>query len=442
MNDLGKSSSSKTHCFKLLLPASLLALAISTFTCNESFAQVDFDTAVSLYIESQVETSNADIQIESAKDASFAAKQNFLPTIHGSASIAKESIKDQNAEQLAATGSLNLFRFGADKANLNFANASLESALQKKETNRASKSWVATKTLLQYLHAIQNQRVINNYLAIKNRSLSLTQKLYQNGTKPAQDVEKISLDLLAEESRAQEANLDLKKRDGELKIYLKSQQIADVWPWIKLVQNLSKDTQSSWKERFNDDLKSALDPELKLLSLQLTELESKKTIARTSLFPTVDLEATHQWNKNSTDKIWERYWLAELKIRIPIFQGGTNYYQIHETERNVQKIQIAKADLEKRSNQLKLIAIEELETSVKNYQIKTTLTQRSQKLFEQSLSAYGRGLLSVNDLLTDQSRVIQAEREELGGILNSHLALLQYCEAKGQNTTDCILSIK
>ena len=127
-----------------------------------------------------------------------------------------------------------------------------------------------------------------------------------------------------------------------------------------------------------------------------------------------------------------------LTFSVPLFEGFRQY----STYKSSQAIKVSD---EYRFLDFKRTAKAQATFSKSQYDIalKTAMRRErnlklARKLYKQNFKRFKKGRSTVNDLLLDQSRLLDSENLAVDGWLTAHQRFYQYCHTLGQSINQCL----
>jgi outer membrane protein TolC len=400
-----------------------------------SAAEVSFDVALASISKNDTDVERARLDFESASEAYQKSAQRYLPSVVAEASMMRQ--KDVGTTRIDAgieagiDANLNMFRFGGDGAIHDAKNFLRKAAEEVYLSSKAQAEWRAAKILLDLLEAKEAVEVERKFISLKKSSLVTIEKLFKSGTRPAQDVEKLTLDVLSEEDRMAKLELMYDKAFSSLHKVAPETQVVGVWPWTA---NLLNSSPEKWPAK----MAQAPAAEVAVSKYKVSAMTSAVTEKRASLLPTLDLQGKYLWGRTNLQSRWQPAWTAALVLKMPIYDRGSNYFGLHEAERELSNAKISLTEKERDAPELRATAQKQLASAIAALRNRESLTSRSRKLYDQSMLAFARGVLGVNDLLDDQSRLVRAEQAASEAAALAHHSLLDFCTVMNLRISECV----
>ena len=121
-----------------------------------------------------------------------------------------------------------------------------------------------------------------------------------------------------------------------------------------------------------------------------------------------------------------------LTYTVPLFDGLSNY-SIKENALSDFYINKSALQLTARSTYAYFErSRKNFTTSFKTMVERLNTLKLSKTIFKDSLNQFKQGRLSVNDLLVEQSRLLQTQQLANQGLYNAHLGLIDLCHSLGK----------
>lgn len=415
-----------------LFRKSLLATVIFySLPSSSAIQEIGFDKALTALFESNTPLAIQRARVEAADARLTGAKFSFLPSLSLAATTERQGDPETETKSLAATTTLNIFRFGADLARLDSTRYAYNSqrALLRAQELETEKDIVAA--LVSIVQKSQRLRVAQTTLDYSKRLLDIAQARFQRGVLPREEVDQVSIDLSNAEAAVRDAQRELNNSLAQVsalseKSGLDPLSIQREWPWkdrfaSPQVQKLA--TQS---------IDPAAAPELKGAELLLASTRAATKRSKRLLFPSLDFSygaRRTELDNGSTANGWD----ALLTLSVPLFEGLTHYtaYRVQVTEALIAEQGFRQA--------LRDVPVRQ-ELAQKNFVIayQTALAREktlgiARRLLDSSLARFRSGRANANALVLDQNRFSAAEAVAVDGWAQAHLALAELVHAFGQS---------
>ena len=396
---------------------------------------MSFQNALDILLKQSTEIREAQLNFEASSDAYDQSLEAFLPSVSAASSLGRKSEFEKTAHSNVLEMNLNLFRFGGDASALNARKyQNLVNRLQF-ESIRNKKSWDYAFLLLKILGNKQDFEAQKTLLSLKTASLEATKKLYARGSRPLQDVERLQLDVLSEEERVSRLCVAYEESLAEWHRLIPEATLSSVWPWT---------TQLSTKQllRWRGMLEKAKHDELDRAEFNVISKQSVLREKKSLWLPSLDAQGRYGFDRYIQDEYaWKRSWSAALVLSVPLYQNGLQSLAVRDAKRELEKAQIERDSKKRELGVDRESTLKVLEAAIKSLETRDTITKRAKLLYEQSLSAFTRGVLSVNDLIADQTRLARAEQDAGDSKSHAHQSLVKYCRAIGMDIGSCLGAI-
>jgi len=331
---------------------------------------------------------------------------------------------------LVGTASLNIFRFGADIANIRAASLEegaqvdlLNDALIKAETE-------AIKGLASAIKSSLELRIIKQLVDVQSTSLKIARERYRQGLLASQEADKVSIDLDNAIASLSDAEIRTTKANADLRALLGHTNIELEWPWKESLSRglpVLEVSEKSLRQR----------PDWLAAEKRLEVAERKVSQSWGKMFPSLDLNASYGYEHRVTARNDGQYFGGTLTLTIPLFDRLTN---ISEYRAQIFGKDTAEASLE----QIRRTARAEweaskvaLEISLQTAKSRDRTLVTSRNLYRDNLRRFYRGLASANDLIVDQNRLYNTELNAVAGWNSVHLNFSDWCHALGLRVAQC-----
>ena len=393
----------------------------------EQQAKVSFSEAWQTILNRalRVESQRAEVEISDWKKS--ASEGAFLPTLSAQAIENKGSAYAYSIPRLVQlSASVNLFRGGADWANLEAARKAHEAALNKLNSEKLATEEDAATALIQVIGKTQQRAINENLVKQQEDTLRVSQERFRQGLLARQETDKIQIDVDSARARLIDAQSAEAAARSQLEILLGSSNVKTEWPWRSALSSSSK----LEEEKFDLDLR----PDYRAAQSTVESQRYLKNKAIGQLLPSIDLTASYgtYGTYDITDPSLRSYSTA-LTLTVPIFEGFKSYaaYKIQQSTLREALIQ---AETVRRT----------APSEVANFRVSfqaardTALAREktavlAEHLFEDNRQRFRMGRATANDLAIDQNRLLEAELLAVDGWINAHLSLVRLCHSLGHS---------
>ena len=401
-------------------------------------APLTFDQALSRLMEVSTSLQVQQTQLDSADIRQTQARFQFTPSVSLAAKTGKSGTSlyrgEQTSNQAVASSDLNLFRFGADWADLAAAGKDLEAqqALYENETLNAELQSVSF--LVDEISKRINAEVDREFVKLREQSLLIAKERFSQGLLAQQEVEKVKVDLENSRARLADAEASQAEADAALMARIGTSSVDSSWPWkAELLERKSRVFKLGEKP-------SDLHPGLRAAALVVEAQESKLSSKRRLFWPSLDANFTYGFydGVTQTGLPAQKAWSGALTLSFPLFNRYANASDIGlqaqsviaaEKKRDGVRIDL---DQEKRSSQAGFeLALESVKRRVDTLQI-------SKRIYQDNLRRFRGGRITADELLIDQDRLLTSQLLEVEGWATVHRQSTRYCHALGYRLRDCL----
>ncbi len=405
-------------------------IIIILFFCSNAYAgkfKDILEQAVNSYPVIIKETN----QLEYNKASRLKAYSQFLPSINLKSS--KTEDKEDNVEsdysQKSITSSLNLFKFGSDVHNVQKEHADYDKQSANIKLKRFNTEEEISSDIFNYLENKKTIIIQKKILSLKSQALKKAKKRYELGRLSKQDLNKIKIDHLNAQSDLSNKKIASLKHSQKIFEYTGKKLVDLDWPWnIELAERLIKKLKNN--SRFKH-------PGLEYSKSLKSSAELSKKSLFGSMLGSMDLSYSKSLTEyNSGDVDDER---ITLSFTIPLFSKFSDYADYKQTQVNVQYAQAYdlynQRKLKNNKTNSSLVLFEAIDT----YRKRNETLSLSDRIYKNSLKQFEKGLISVNDLVLEENRLLKTQEFANSGNKSLHNAIVQFCHANGKEVlVDCL----
>jgi outer membrane protein TolC len=412
-------------------------------------AELSFDAALQHIVEHNLQIRQADESLANARDKREQAGYVYFPSLDANGKLTRKGDDQGGRERYESVGvasSVNLYRFGGDRAVVDAAQARADQAENERTEAFDAAEADAADALISLIAAYKERDIADAVLKSRLANLDMAKRLYQKGLRPAQDVEKVQIDAANEQETLREAELQLANAQARV-VELAGEELTlkPEWPWA---------------ERFRADAAAAAgsapaagaaaititaqapDPtaraDRRALSDRIKALDADAKESRAQGLPTLDLDLGYDRVRDDELRATAGQWSGALVLTVPLFDRF--------------------ASSTAQRDQLRQKAIAELDLAVKDRALRNewdtartsfasalaSVTAREQTLalarglYDRSLKSFQSGVLSANELSQDQDRLLESELNALRGWTSAHRSFVKLCRARGLRLEPCL----
>jgi outer membrane protein TolC len=130
-------------------------------------------------------------------------------------------------------------------------------------------------------------------------------------------------------------------------------------------------------------------------------------------------------------EIKDYQWNIGISASLPIFQGGYKNAEIRQSEIELSVLKEMRNDLVNKISQRSIISFEFIGASTPAMEMAERAAEAAGKSLDLSQDAYGRGLISIVDLIDVQKAAAQSKLSEANSVYEYLLDYLQVSRATG-----------
>lgn len=438
---------SRWSLMKLIAVTSAFGLGVGlrssvAFAASESASTgkapktISFDIALQAIVDSNTALGTERARLDASQARLLSSQSAFLPTLSLSASQERDfqrgSAPTFDTHTYGATASLNLFRFGADISGWRAALWAVDEQRQRLRSAELEAEGVAVRALIDWIELRRQTTALEESLTYSRQYHAIAKARFARGVLPAEEVDKVAIDLANSEAGLQDTQSQLNSSTAGLRALIHERHDVDTdrlaadWPWKDKFHSRSLRT---WVETpSNPDLS----PSFVAARARLAADENRTRRQKRLILPRLD--ASYSWQSvkpDSGDRIHVREGL--LVLSLPLFEGLTDYASYREQRANEIAARLA-------FEESRRLVPSTQEAARKNFVIayQTAIARErtlstSRALLKSALNRFRVGRTRADDLLLDQSRVLQAELLAIKGWAAAHRAALDLLHAYGQS---------
>jgi outer membrane protein TolC len=395
-----------------------------------AFAQaepISFDQAVKDILARDTQVHLADANKDAVVGENIYTRFHLLPKI----SFEGLTGSDYPGERITgATGTaqFDLFKFGADVANLDAARAAEQSARFTVNQTVLSEESVAITALLLWIRLQLESDVLLKLEKLQSDSVDVANREYRGGRVPLQEVQKAEVDLENVRSRMGEATVNLENAQQELVRLLGHSNVMIAWPWKDKIKALADPTQLEAKNYYDAR------PDFGAANLNLEAQEDLTKRAWRLMLPELDAKISYGVTRDTLySNEYVTGWSALLLLEIPLFSRFADYsnYQYQKAVRN--GAEYARDEvIRKMNSEFKLIPQRFL-SARRTAIARENILEISNHLYQDNLSRYRLGRASSNELNIDLNRYLETELNAISGWALAHLAYTDLAHLTGKS---------
>lgn len=444
---------SKSHGSRLFvltaLASCLIAAKISfsapqTSPAPEASTYPEFLAALEKIVSNDPEYKAQESSIRAEEEQLRALRGAVLPELNLSLSQNKQPTATQGHwdRSLRLETQVNLYRFGQDKARWNEAEAREAQFEQERLNKRVEAENRASQFLQEFWVSAQELETTRKIRELRQRLLDVGERQYQRGLLSLQEKQKIQLDRQSIELDFAEAERRLASARLALESSAPGASWPSAWPWLGQDLRLSLDAPSLKNQNAREALVQ-LHPRFRAASASLLAANAKTRQLWAAQAPSLDLniatqrplsDAAIEWQ----DRSGQPQSTMTLALTVPILQGlgPSSAYRSQQANTNAEELRLEKLrrdlglELERQQASLRI--------SWQSLQQRKRIVASARELYEAGLRRFEQGLLSVNELSNDESRLYDYERDLNQALNQFHSSLVGYCQAYGWTLAPCL----
>lgn len=401
-------------------------LIVIQSSCTPVFAQKTetstFFSDLEKISEGSLTLQNEKSRLESLNTLLFSKKMGWTPTASVSLGRGHSSLTGGIQDSWKGDLTWNLFKGGANYQDYRAADESLKAQQLKFVSERLKLESAAAELIFRYLYSLDVLKFTRELVKLREESHRIVVEKYKQGQVPLQEVVKSEVDKSQQETRLRSLEAENLQIQSQWKALLSASIQTQNWPFSPNVQVA--------------DRTSELSPGTRRLEHLSRAAESQWRASRGAYWPSLDFTASY--GELLQSNVTSKQWSTGLVLTLPLWDqyqtaatAATNYNS-YVTAKN-------EYELNRRSeNAQREVLAKRLSIHSQNLLDAKANLDKSQKLYKDMLKSFRYGRMSVNDLLTEQDRLIQSEITLSESQLTFHKMLMESCGVSGLPVAQCL----
>ena len=162
------------------------------------------------------------------------------------------------------------------------------------------------------------------------------------------------------------------------------------------------------------------------LDIQYAQLKKIRQMQIAQYYPSISAQFSYNWmsmNNNFRKFRWDPYSVVAISLNIPIFSGGKRMFDVKQSKINMMQLANQRIDIERNLNMAVKQAVDQMNTSVKQYAAARASVEESEKGYAITMKRYETGEGTFLDVNQAQLSMTQSK-------LNLNYAIYNYLAAK------------
>ncbi|MGE0616143.1 MAG: efflux RND transporter permease subunit [Bacteriovoracia bacterium] len=428
-------SASRTDLLSLLFGCLALGVpldAYATSVAAPAESPLKFEAALARIVERDLGR-----QVEAQRMDEFAAKRRaaqmaFLPSV--SASGARKATHATGATvettDLELSGTMNLFRFGADWEAIKAARADENAQTHLVEQAEFTAERAGVAALLKRIQNEKSRQILKREVESQQKLLEIARERYRRGLLSGQEADKVAIDLAESRASLRDREVLFVEAEADLREKLGTTQVEVAFPW--------EDRLGTWRKKkpwLSSSLVLAARPDWQAASLAREAADARKTRQFRGFLPT--LNAVGAYGRYDLSNADYYGWSAGLTLSVPLFDQLVQYsaYQTASVEAVVAdyKVQQVERDAASGFASARHAFEQALESAFERDQAQAM----ARRISSDNLKRFQAGRISANDLIIDQRRQSNAELSAIDGWTALYTRYTDFCHALGKRVGAC-----
>ena len=355
--------------------------------------------------------------------------------------------KAERVEGVSAALKMNLYQFGLNKARFDAASKEEEKLSFEVEKSELFAESEGAKAIFAVIETELTSSVIKRIADMMKEASQLAEERMKKGLLARQEWERVMIDQNHAELKLKDAELEAEKAQITLRKLLNEKETPTdnqkgfgnglgEWPWKK--RALGKE-QILLKARGEE---VSVHPEIQAASKAVVEKELQVKQSWASMMPSLDAVVNYGYSRYPDDDSTMRKDGADLStalvFSVPLFDRMSDYSNYRA---NAVGKKLAETELERVRRDL----LENFEKAKATFKYALNTAQERDKthgmalgLYRDNLSRFQKGLVTANELMVDQDRLLNAELLSINGWGQVHESLVELCHTLGKRIQRCL----
>lgn len=420
---------SKRKALKLRLSPAIFFLAM-LLPVSSHASTMSFDKALGEMIQKSYQIDIQKAQVEAADYEKTGSITTFLPSINLNANKYQTNSEssgvktETRTESFGGSVTLNVFNGGADGAAYKEARENLKKQRNQLSHERLRFEMTASTALLNLLEKKGLKKLAARQLSDMSNFYQIARQRFKKGFLPKQEVDKVQIDLDSAAAADADALRFLNDAKNEVRRYVDFEAIENSWPWKNNFE--SPKTQKLLSRGV--DLNSRPDYRSAQNNVDVQDYRKSKLFG--AILPSIDL--SYQENRSAIGGgRFEPESVAMVTLTLPLFSGLSDYTRYKVQGQSMLQAEYSLRQLGRDIPTAQKTAQENFKVALETAKKRENTLGLSRAVFKTSLKRFRMGRADANQLLVDEERVINSERNAIIGWKNVHLAFVKLCHAFG-----------
>ena len=403
-------------------------LFVLSFNCFANYQTIEKLKEINIdYLESQLNTINAKENKKLAIYQYFPTISLFASTFESAASF---GIDVDQIRSEGITANWTVFNFFQDLYAYNYRKNDLKSnqAFQRAMELAAEKS--SFEVFLNYLNNYEQYLVKKEITETLDQSAKVAKRGFNRGETSGSASSKIQIQSLNTRNESESFRAQSEFFKQRILQLLKLEQLSDQWPLSR------KEIDKSLPKLLNSQFTLEKNPSLEKFRMDRDAINDLVKSQKLRHLGEVNLNYRKQKSNLDNYNEWETQ--VTLTYSFPLFANNSIQRDVVQAKNNQRlittRLQQEKAKLKALKKSLKI----SMRTQYENYKRNLNASELANKVYQQELKKFRRGLVSVNDLLFEQQRQSQAQLGLIIAKRDLTLIVVDYCHLQGNSFKSCL----
>jgi outer membrane protein TolC len=406
--------------------------------------QLSFSEALQKILDRSTAIATQDSKTEQQFAADLPVRMAFFPTLslQGTRSTQQDNFASYRTTTTVGSALVNwnLFRFGADIKGWQAANQDESNQTLLRQDQILKVEDLGVQALVTRIQRVKEVEIYSKIVALQEELHHIAKQRYARGLLPAQEVDKVQVDLENARARLADAQIQEGTSKADLVNLLGSEDVRPEWPWIASLKKTESDAEAKQLILGTEgDLSNR--PDVKAAESRLKSEEDRYSQRVRQILPTLDASFTYNIYANDVygllNSPYNPSWMGQFTLTLPLFDQLNHY-----SNAKVQSAVRTQADIA--LEQARRTAMDEWQVAASSFKVSLSsavarekIVGLSERVYNDSLTRFRMGRIHANDLAIDQTRLADSKVLSADGWAEAHLTFSRLCHARGLRLDDC-----
>lgn len=286
-------------------------------------------------------------------------------------------------------------------ASLDLSDSQIAQTVEKARASRLDLVNQVNSAYYQLLLALDSKKVIRESYDMAALTYDIYSKRFGLGDASEYDVLRTSVAMKNVEPELLQADIAIRQAELQLRILMGLPGDFE----FNVAGKLEDYEKTMYGDVLAIDSDYSRNSSLVMNTLETNTLEQSVRVAKMAWYPTLSLTANYNWTSSSNGNPfsglrWTPYSIVGLTLNVPLYQGGSRWNKIKQSEIQVEQIRLARENLERSISMQVDLAIDNIKLNVKQIASNTesvNQAERAHSIMEQSFKIGAASYLDLRD---------------------------------------------